>query len=216
MSELLLIETVPVTALAQNARIVHAPGGGDALLIDPGGDAELLSQRLDALQLVPRAIWLTHSHFDHCGGVADLKMRWPLRLYGHAAGRELRTSVVEYCTMFGVPAEEVRNCPEPDEYVSQGARLSFAGFDFEVLYTPGHSPDHVCFYCPRAKVVFTGDVLFAGSIGRSDFPGGSGSQLMRSIKQQLLRLPGDTKVFAGHGPDTVIKREIDSNPFLQE
>ena len=116
--------------------------------------------------------------------------------------------------LYGIPPGEMQSCPEPDVPIIGGEALSIAGYNFEVLFTPGHSPGHLCFYNSASHTLIAGDTLFAGSIGRTDLPGGDHVTLLRSIRQQLLVLPDDTRVLSGHGPDTTIGRERNSNPFL--
>lgn len=215
MTSPLQIITVPVTPFDQNARIVYPEGGTHAVLVDPGGDCELLMKRLAERGLRPAQIWLTHSHLDHCGAVAGLKSAFDVTLYAHAAGADLRRTVTLYAEMFGIPEGIMENCPEPDVAVEEGDVLSIGGTPFEVLHTPGHCPDHVSFYSSKAQMVFTGDTLMAGGIGRTDLPGGSYETIMHSLREKLLRLPGSTKVFAGHGSDTMIEREAKTNPFLR-
>ena len=121
----------------------------------------------------------------------------------------------QMCEMFEIPPGIMENCPEPDRYVDQGDLIELGALRFEVLYTPGHSPGHVCYYCREEGVLLSGDLLFAGSVGRTDLPGGSATLLQRSLKEKLMILPDTTKVWPGHGPDTTIGVERVSNPFLR-
>jgi hydroxyacylglutathione hydrolase len=214
--EKLKSETVVVTPFYQNCRVLFAADGGDAVVVDPGGDAGKILDFLKKHSLTCKEIWLTHSHLDHCGGVAPLKKATNAKLLGSKLGAQMRQSVEKLCAMYGIEAGELENSPEPERFLKDGEVLNFAGVDFLVLETPGHSPDHLCFYAKSEKLLIAGDTLFAGSIGRTDLPGGNHAQLLASIRNSLLTLPGDTKVQSGHGPDTMISIENGTNPFLAQ
>lgn len=185
-------------------------------MVDPGGDVSLILELLKKQRLNCSEIWLTHSHFDHCGGVAVLKRATSASLLAHQAERDLRARAAEISAMFGIGDGIFDNCPEPDRYLNGGEELSVGMFKFKVLYTPGHSAGHLCYFCQYSGDVLTGDLLFAGSVGRTDLPGGSQRHLMDSIRHELLVLPQETRVLAGHGPDSTIGEEIRSNPYLCE
>ena len=208
------IINLPVTSFQQNCRIVSAAGDSAALVIDPGGDANHIVQALEKADLELTEIWLTHSHLDHCGGVSELLEHRKVPLTGHSIESDFRSRVEDICRMYGVPSGEMSNCPEPDRFVEGGETLTFGSLEFQVLFTPGHSPGHVCFYHQRSGNLFAGDTVFAGSIGRSDLPGGDHATLLRSIREVILTLPDDTNVLPGHGPDTTVGVERQSNPFL--
>ncbi len=211
----LRINTVEVSPFVQNCRILWSLGKESALVIDPGGDVPLIESFLNKNNLSCSAIWLTHSHLDHCGGVAKLLERYDVPLIGHEAEKEHRERVSQICQMYGVPPGLMDNCPEPSMYIRGGETLEFMGYSFEVRYTPGHSPGHVCFYQKETGTLIAGDALFAGSIGRTDLPGGNHQELINSIRSQLFTLPDNTVVMPGHGPDTTIGHEKRTNPFLQ-
>ncbi len=214
---MLRIETIVVSDFAQNCRIVWDSEDSKALVIDPGGDVELILEKLSDLKLTCDQIWLTHSHVDHCGGVKSLKdLTGNPALYGHKDEMEYRAKVREICSMYGVPAGEMQNCPEPEHYVKGGELLKFGQHEFKALFTPGHSPGHLSFYNQANKIVLAGDALFAGSIGRTDFPGCSHETLISSIREKLLTLPDDTRVLSGHGGETTIGVEKKTNPFLRD
>ncbi len=211
---MLRIQTIVVSPFAQNCRILTCDKQGLAVVVDPGGDAALILDALGRSSARLQAIWLTHSHLDHCGAVAELKSEFDVPLLAHPIEKELRANVERICEMYGVPPGLMQNCPEPDTEIVGGERLQLGEEEFELLFTPGHSPGHICFYNRKASKLIAGDTLFAGSIGRTDLPGGDHRTLIRSIKEQILTLPGETAVLSGHGPDTKISAEISSNPFL--
>lgn len=208
------IITLELTPFAQNTRILFDRDVQESIVVDPGGEFEVIAATLEQNQLRPSQIWLTHSHLDHCGAVRQLKQSTGARLYAHPIERELRARVVEICMAYGIPPGDMQSCPEPDVEIIGGEELAIGQEKFKVLFTPGHSPGHLCFYHAPTSVLIAGDTLFAGSIGRTDLPGGNHATLLRSIRQELLSLPDDTKVLPGHGPNTTIGRERFSNPFL--
>lgn len=205
------IETVHVTEIEQNCRILSL--NGSALVIDPGEDKPVI-EYLEKNGLKLEQIWLTHSHFDHCAGVSGVKEKFGGTYYAHVIERGMREHVAEICQMYGLNIHDPR-CGEPDGYIEADDVLKFQGYDFKVLFTPGHSPGHVCFYCEKLGLCIAGDALFKDSIGRTDLPGGNHNTLINSIKDKLFTLPDDTKILPGHGPDTTIKSEKLSNPYLQ-
>jgi len=207
------ILTIPVTLFMQNTRVLACTETSRAVVIDPGGEAEKILAALKARSYSCQEIWLTHSHLDHVGGAAELQAELDAALYAHPAERQMRESVVQIAAMYGI-AEGFKNCPEPQHYISGGETLKVGNYEFKVLFTPGHAPGHVSFYCQDEAILIAGDTLFAGSIGRTDLPGGDHGVLLQSINEQILTLPRDTKVLPGHGPDTTVGEEMDSNPFL--
>ena len=210
------IETIEVTPVAQNCRILSDPKTHSALVIDPGGEVDAILSLLKRDGLTLEQIWLTHSHFDHCGGVAELKEETGALLIAHPDEAVFRKNVLVAVQRWQLPEEGYRDCPEPDRTIGGGEELVWAGYSFRVLPTPGHSPGHVAFYCASEKFVLSGDALFQGSIGRTDLPGGNHQELIESIIGQLLSLPDGTHVLSGHGPDTTIGRERNHNRYLSE
>jgi len=213
---MLKIVPLEVTPLGQNARILVSTESRKAVVVDPGGDVPVILKQLEKLDARCEEIWLTHSHFDHCGGVAQLKAATGARLKAHKAESVMRNHVEQIVEMYGLPREGMKNCPEPDEYIDEGDDLRLDSWSFQILYTPGHSPGHVCFYQKDEGILIAGDTLFNLSIGRTDLPGGDYATLFRSLEEKILVLPDATQVLPGHGPDTNIGFEKKNNPFLLE
>lgn len=211
---MLEIITVGVTPFQQNCRILHCSESGEAVVVDPGGDAETILFELSSRSIKATDIWLTHSHLDHCGAVAELKLKLGGKLIAHKEEQMLRANVENIAGMYGLARGLMRNCPEPDIYIAGGEDLALGRHKFKVLYTPGHSPGHLCFYNVENSCLIAGDTLFQGSIGRTDLPGGDHETLIRSIKDVILSLPDETVVMPGHGPDTTVGAERNDNPFL--
>lgn len=209
-----IVEKV-VTAFEQNARLIYCDETNEGIILDPGAEPTALYKMATERGVNLKGIWLTHAHPDHCGGVAALKRLCPVPFYAHSDGRTLRANVVQFMTMFASGAGDMENCPEPDVTLQHEDKLTIGNLEFQALFTPGHSPDHLCFYCKSEKIVFTGDTLFAGCVGRTDLPGGSHSVLMSSLHDVILKLPPETKVYSGHGPATMIKTEMENNPYLK-
>ncbi len=210
---MLNIYVVPVTPFAQNARLLVLHDKR-AVLVDPGGEAGRLLSVIEEKKLTVEAIWLTHSHLDHCGAAAEIIRKLAVPMYASAAGRRLRQEVEEQARYFNMPPGIMENCPEPDVYLKGGETLDFGEYPFKVLATPGHVPDHLCYYSEKTQILLSGDCLFSGAVGRTDLPGGNPREMTESLRR-LAELPGETKVFAGHGPDTVIEKELKTNPFLR-
>ncbi|MEJ2667153.1 MAG: MBL fold metallo-hydrolase [Deinococcales bacterium] len=205
----MIIERYALGPLAANAYLLVESDA--AVVVDPGGDPGPLLRALAAHGAQLAAVWLTHADFDHVGGLAALVRAWPVPVHLHPADLPLLRGAASQAALFGVPIE-----PPPDTTVdlTDGQTLELAGTRARCLHTPGHTPGHVAFYLPGADAVLSGDALFRGSIGRTDRPFGDGALLVRSIREQLLTLPDDTRVLPGHGPETTILTERGSNPFL--
>lgn len=196
-------------AFAENCYILVDRDAREAVMVDPGEEADLFLRRLATERVTLKAVWLTHSHADHILGTGRVVEATGVPLYLHPDDRGLYDALPEQSAWLGLaPAVP----PPPDQALAHGARLHFGGLAFEVRHVPGHSPGHVAFVGHGVAVV--GDALFAGSIGRTDLPGGDTETLLTSIRDQLLTLPDETIVYPGHGPPTTIGQERRTNPFL--
>lgn len=202
--------TLPVGAFQANCHLVRARGAeGSALVIDPGADPDRIAAALEAWGAVPAAILLTHAHLDHVTAVGGLLERYPCPVYLHPDDLDLYRGAPDQALMFGLT---VAPQPVPDRSLFDGQSLEFGPINLEVRHAPGHSPGGVVFVGP--EIAFVGDCVFAGSIGRTDLPGGDTGTLLRSIRERILSLPGQTVLYTGHGPSTTVAREAASNPFL--
>jgi hydroxyacylglutathione hydrolase len=211
---MLEVITIPVTLFGQNARILFCSQTKAAVIVDPGGEPDMLIGACEGAGAQLSAIWLTHSHLDHAAGVAAILARYDVPLLGHPDERVLRERIPEIASMYGLPEQQWPACPEPTRELRGGEELQVGNATAQVLFTPGHSPGHLSFYFPSEHLVVSGDALFQGSIGRTDLPGGNHQQLIDSISRELLTLPEDTRVLSGHGDDTTIGEEKRTNPFL--
>jgi hydroxyacylglutathione hydrolase len=207
----LKVQTFVSSAFGQNAYLVGCSATGAHFAIDPGGEARAMADALEARGEPLRGIVLTHAHMDHIEGVAELARRFPVPIHLHPDDLPLYRAAAQQAAMFGHRIEEP---PPPDAELSAGQILELGECRFEVRHVPGHSPGHVLLYSASSALAFVGDVVFAGSIGRTDLPGGSFDQLMRSIREQVLTLPDATRLLTGHGPETTVERERVTNPFL--
>ena len=211
MATPLHIQTIVSHGFGENAYIVRCVATGEAVVIDPGNRAADIVSRLKRDDITPVGILLTHAHLDHIEGVAALKRATDAPIWLHAADRPLYDAAGEQAAMFGMQVEPL---PPPDETWSHGDTYRFGDCSFEVRHAPGHAPGHVILYSADAGLAFVGDVVFAGSIGRTDLPGGDYETLMTSIREQVLTLPDETTLYAGHGPTTTVGHERVGNPFL--
>jgi glyoxylase-like metal-dependent hydrolase (beta-lactamase superfamily II) len=204
---------VPVTPFQQNCTILFDQEDKVGVVVDPGGDVEQILATLKDNTIIATAIWITHGHIDHAGGAMDLKEALGVDIIGpHQDDQPLLANLENQAKRFGI-SDTVRNCV-PDRFLTEGETVSFGEHVFEVLHCPGHAPGHVVFYNRAAKFAHVGDVLFRGSIGRTDLPGGDHSALIRSIKEKLLPLGDDVGFLCGHGPGGRFGEERRTNPFL--
>ncbi len=204
--------TVPVTPFQQNCSIVWCDETMDAAVVDPGGDLDTLRAEMARLGVTPKQILLTHAHIDHAGGTGTLSRALGLPIVGpHPGDQFWIDGLAEQAKMFGfAPAEPFT----PTRWLADGDTVQVGNSRLEVRHCPGHTPGHVVFYSAQAQRAFVGDVLFAGSIGRTDFPGGDHDTLISSITQRLWPMGDDTVFIPGHGPESSFGRERCSNPFV--
>ena len=204
---------VPVTPFQQNCTLVWSETSKRAAVIDPGGDLANVERAIQEAGVTVEKIWLTHGHLDHASGAAELKERLGVPIEGpHRADRFLLERLVESARAFGMAG--ARNVT-PDRWLDEGDHVSVDDLVFDVLHCPGHSPGSVAFFNAQQRFAIVGDVLFRGSVGRSDIPGGNHQVLVGSIKQKLLPLGDDVSFICGHGPTSTIGQERATNPFLQ-
>jgi hydroxyacylglutathione hydrolase len=203
-----------VGPVQENCFVVRRPGADTAVIIDPGDEADRILAAIDDLRIeTVEAILLTHTHFDHIGAVAPVARATGAPVYCPTLETDVLANIMDYVPWPGFgPFESY----EADHTVGGGETLELAGLTFEVLFTPGHSPGHVTYAVVDENAVFSGDVLFQGSVGRVDLPGGDWETLLGSIETLLDRCPEDTVVYPGHMGTTTLGRERSSNPFLNE
>ena len=209
---MLQVKIVPVTAFAQNCSILWDSESKEAILIDAGGDAAVLKKEVEALGLKVKALWLTHGHLDHAGAVGELAETCQIPVIGpHKEDQFWLEMIQEVSARYGFPI------PQPvkvDQWLEGGEVLKLGDDEFEVRFAPGHTPGHVMFYNAKHGLLWTGDVLFKGSIGRTDFPKGNHQQLLDSIQRECFSLPDETQFISGHGPISTIGYEKQFNPFV--
>ena len=209
MNNSLIVEILELGPFFTNCYIVGDPETKRGFIIDPGWDAERITEMVDRLGLNIDSIIITHGHADHIIAIDEIKKHFNARVFiGEKDSIMLTDSEANLSTMSGGSFASM----PADGFLSEGDTIKAGRYEFKVLETPGHSPGSISLY--GNGVVFTGDALFLGSVGRTDFPGGDHEQLLESIHTKLLTLPEDTIVYAGHGPDTTIGQERDFNPFL--
>jgi len=210
----LQVRIVPVTPLQQNCSLIWDTSTKSAALVDPGGDIDRLFGALSHFGLTLKRIWLTHGHLDHAGAAAELRDRTGVAIEGpHKDDQFWLDQIEESSKRYGLAG--VRNVT-PDRYLNDGDMLDLEGIPFNVLHTPGHTPGHVVIFSHEAHVAFVGDVLFAGSIGRTDFPRGNHEQLIGSITDKLWPLGDDVTFVPGHGPLSTFGQERKTNPFVAD
>jgi hydroxyacylglutathione hydrolase len=204
---------VPVTPFQQNCTILFDEETREGVVVDPGGDVPEIERVIGENGLKIAAIWITHGHIDHAAGAMDLKDALGVEIVGpHEDDLQLLQNLESQARMFGLEGA-VRNCA-PDRFLKDGDTVSFGTHRFEVLHCPGHAPGHVVFFNREAGFAHVGDVLFRGSIGRTDLPGGDHATLLRSIRDKVLPLGDEVGFICGHGPGGRIGEERRTNPFL--
>ena len=200
-----------VGMVAENTWLARRDDADRALLIDPGDEPELLQRAIDELGVTVEAILVTHCHFDHVGAVAPMARATSAPVYCPKLEAPVLADIMRWVPWPGIgPFESY----DADILVEGGEKLELAGFEIDVLFTPGHSPGHVTYSIPAEQAVFSGDVLFQGSIGRTDLPGGDTQTLMTTIAELLETLPDETRVLPGHMGTTTLGAERRTNPFL--
>lgn len=204
---------IPVTPFQQNCTILFDEAEKRGVVVDPGGDVDRILATITDNGLTIDAIWITHGHIDHAGGAMELKEALGVEIIGpHEADKPLLENLENQAVRFGLTGN-VRNCV-PDRFLTEGEVVSFGEHKFEVLHCPGHAPGHVVYYNREAGFAHVGDVLFQGSVGRTDLPGGDHDTLISSIKDKLLPLGDEIGFICGHGPGGRFGDERRSNPFL--
>ncbi len=212
-SGMLQYQTIPVTPFQQNCSLVWDDQSRQAAVIDPGGDLDLILNALHQLGLKLEQIWITHGHLDHASGTADLaEQLGGLPIIGpHPADQFWIDGLPQAAAAYGFPAARVF---KPTRWLADGDTVTLGAHTLQVRHCPGHTPGHVVFYSPEIKRAFVGDVLFAGSIGRTDFPQGNHDDLIASITQRLWPMGNETVFIPGHGPESTFGRERQSNPYV--
>jgi hydroxyacylglutathione hydrolase len=205
-------ETVPVTAFQQNSSIVWCDQTHEAAIIDPGGDLDVLLAAVDRLGVRLVQIWITHAHVDHAAATAELAERLQLPIVGPQVDDQFWIdNLPQAAAMYGFPPARPF---QPTRWLSDGDTVTLGQHTLHVRHCPGHTPGHVVFHSPEIKRAFVGDVLFAGSIGRTDFPRGDHDTLIASITQRLWPMGDDTVFIPGHGPESTFGRERATNPYV--
>ena len=208
----MILETFPVGPLACNCTILGDEEAGEAIVIDPGDEVSRIHRRLTALGLKLKQILVTHAHIDHVGGALKLKRLTGAPILLNENDLPLLKMMAMQAGWLGLETPETA---APDASLTDGLRVGLERYPAQVLHTPGHTQGSICLHFAPLKMVIAGDTLFAGSIGRTDLPGGNSRQIIDSIETRLLALPDETKVLPGHGPSTTIGQERASNPFLR-
>jgi glyoxylase-like metal-dependent hydrolase (beta-lactamase superfamily II) len=203
------VVSLPNGQFAENCYLIADRGTREAVIIDPGEESATFLAELDARAWALQGIWITHAHIDHIMGVGAVRAATGAPIYLHPLDRPIYDALPQYGAWVGMRLDRP---PAPDHELQQGQVLRVGAFEFTVRFTPGHSPGSVSFL--REGMIFGGDVLFSGSVGRTDLPGGDSGTLMASIQTEFLSLPDSTVVHSGHGPDTTIGIERLTNPFL--
>jgi glyoxylase-like metal-dependent hydrolase (beta-lactamase superfamily II) len=204
-------EILPVGMLQCNCSILGDETSREAIVVDPGDDIPRIMALLDKHKLTVKQILITHAHIDHIAGAARLKKLTGAPILYNPRDLPLVKMMDAQAAWLGMAPPEVH---APDDTVEDGRLISITGLTGNILHTPGHTQGSVCLHLPAQNLLLAGDTLFAGSVGRTDLPGGDGPMLIRSIHEKLLPLPDSTVVIPGHGPSTTIGQERESNPFL--
>ena len=207
----MIFETIAVGPLSVNCYIAGCEQNGEGIIVDPGGDSDLITRLVQQHGLKIHTIINTHGHFDHVGGNSRILETFKARLLIHQADAPMLGRSAEVARKYGLQGE---NSPEADAFLVDGMDIKFGTCRLKVLHTPGHTQGGCSLYFAEERIVITGDTLFADSIGRTDLPGGSHEQLLESIRTKLFTLPDDVTVYPGHGQHTTIGHEKSCNPYF--
>ena len=205
-----VIEQLVLGMVGTNTWLIKNKENGELLIVDPADESARIEEKINRMGGKPVAILLTHGHFDHMLAADDLRDEYGIPVIACAAEQQVLTDAMKNLSGSWASAHVLL----ADQWVCDGKKLDLAGFSIEVFHTPGHTPGGASYYCAEAGCVFSGDTLFQGSVGRTDFPGGSMSAIVRSVKEKLFLLPDDTRVCPGHGDETSIGYEKKYNPFV--
>ncbi len=201
-------KTITVGALETNCYIIF-DGKNNAIIIDPGGEPEKIQSFIERKNLKPLRIINTHGHADHCGGNRFFKEKYSIPISIHKDEIEILNS---FENKFIFPLMGGRPSPAPDRLLEDGEMIRFGEINLRIIHTPGHTPGSISIFTDG--ILFSGDLIFSGSVGRTDLPGGSWKELLNSIKNKILTLPDETLILPGHGPSTTVKEERENNPFI--
>lgn len=205
---------VPVTAYQQNCSIIKCQATGKAAVVDPGGDVERILEAAKNMDATIEKVILTHGHMDHCAASDILRQQLNIPIEGpHKEDEFWIAKLPEWCDMSGFPHADAF---EPDRWLEEGDIVTVGEAELKVLFCPGHTPGHIVFYYDEQKVAWVGDVIFQGSIGRTDFPKGDAEQLVASIREKLFPLGDDVTFIPGHGPTSTFGQERRTNPFVSD
>ncbi|WP_157370481.1 MBL fold metallo-hydrolase [Vulgatibacter incomptus] len=208
-----IVAWATVGPFRQNSYVLGDPVTKDAVLVDPGDEPKAIEAVLEREGLTPRFILNTHAHIDHVGAVHHFQQKWKLPFYLHPGDRDWLEALPLQGRMFDVPTSPI---PHVDRWIADGETIAFGGKRIEVIHTPGHTPGGCCLLLRDDGILFTGDTIFAGSIGRTDFPGGSLEELLASIREKLFPLGDEVTFYSGHGPPSTLGKERRDNPFVGE
>ena len=207
-------QTIPVTPFQQNCTLLYDQKTKEGVLVDPGGDLHLIEEALKSLKVTLKQIWITHAHVDHAGATAQAARTWSIPIEGpHREDLFWIESLPQQAQMFGGGEAEVF---QPDRWLTDGDTVGFSDHTFQVIHCPGHTPGHVVFFNRKHNLALVGDVLFSGSIGRTDFLRGDHATLIASIRKKLFPLGDDITFICGHGPNSTFGKERQTNPFVSD
>ncbi|MET3233956.1 UNVERIFIED_ORG: glyoxylase-like metal-dependent hydrolase (beta-lactamase superfamily II) [Burkholderia sp. 1263] len=208
------VTLIPVTPFQQNSSLLVCEATGRAAVVDPGGDLDVIQGEIARQNVTVEKVFLTHGHIDHCAGAKTLAMHHGVPIEGpHPDERFWLDKLPDQSTRFGFPAADAF---EPDRWLHNGDTVQFGDETLEVYHCPGHTPGHVVFFSRAHRLALVGDVLFAGSIGRTDFPRGNHADLVRSIREKLWPLGDDVTFVPGHGPTSTFGDERRTNPYVAD